>query len=78
VYLDNQFVKFDAVVYDGSTCSANSILTLKKSSAPILINFDSEYPAELISDFIGTLKTGQLDFVNASEMTGLNLTVRGD
>lgn len=78
VYLDNQFVKFDAVVYDGSSCSANSILTLKKSSAPILINFDSEYPAELISDFIGTLKTGQLDFVNASEMTGLNLTVRGD
>ena len=78
VYLDNQFVKFDATVYDGTTCSANSILTLKKSSKPIIIHFDSEYPAELISDFIGTLKTGQLDFVNASEMTGLNLTVRGD
>lgn len=78
VYLDNQFVKFDATVYDGTTCSANSILTLKKSSKPIIINFDNEYPAELISDFIGTLKTGQLDFVNASEMTGLNLTVRGD
>lgn len=78
VYLDNQFVKFEATVYDGTTCSANSILTLKKSSKPIIINFDSEYPTERISAFIGTLKTGQLDFVNASEMTGRNLTMRGD
>lgn len=78
VYLDNQFVKFDAAVYDGATCSANSILTLEKSSNPIIVNFDSEYPTELIADFIATLKTGHLVFVNASEMTGLNLTVRGE
>ena len=77
VYLDTQFVKFDATVYDGTTCSANSVLTLKKNSQPIIIDFDSEYPTELIADFIASLKTGQLDFVNASEITGLNLTVRG-
>jgi len=78
VYLDNQFIKFDATVYNGATCSANSILATKKNSTPIIIHFDSEYPTELIDDFIATLKTGQLDFVNASEITGLNLTVRGD
>lgn len=78
VYLDNQFVKFEATVYNGSTCSANFILTLETSRKPIIINFDSESSAELISDFIGTLKTEQFDFVNASEMTGLSLTVRGD
>ena len=78
VYLDSQFVKFDAVVYDGSVCSADYILTLEKSPNPIIINFDSKYPSELIVDFIATLKTGQLDFVNASEITGLNLTVRGE
>jgi len=78
VYVDNQFVKFNATAYDGTTCSANSILALKKNFRPIIIHFDSEYPTELIADFIATLKTGQLDFVNASEITGLNLTVRGD
>lgn len=78
VYFDNQFVKFDAVVYDGSACSANSILTLEESPNPIIIHFESEYPIELIADFIATLKTGHFNFVNASEITGLNLTVRGE
>jgi hypothetical protein len=78
VYLDDQFVKFDAAVYDGAACSASSILTLEKSVNPIIVHFDSEYPTELIADFIATLKTGHLNFVNASELTGLNLTVRGE
>ena len=77
VYIDNQFVKFYATVYEGSTCSADYILTLEKSSNPIIINFDSTHPTTLIADFIAELKTGHLDFVNASEITGLNLTVRG-
>lgn len=78
VYLDNQFVKFDARFYNGATCSANFILTLERNSQPIIINFDSECPTELIADLIAALNTGQLDFVNASEIAGLNLTVRGD
>ncbi len=78
VYSGNQFVKFNATVYDGATCSPNSILALKKSPQPIIVHFDSKYSTELIANFISTLKTGQLNFVNASEVTGLNLTVRGD
>jgi len=78
VYLNNQFMKFEATVCDGSTCSADSILAQKKSSKPIIINFESGCPTELISNFIGTLKIGPFDLVNASEITELNLTVRGD
>ena len=77
VYLDNQFVKFAAAVYYGSVYPANSILALEKSPNPIIIYFDSECSTELIADYIATLKTGHLDFVNASEITGINLTVRG-
>lgn len=78
VYLNAQFVKFDAAVYEGSSCSANFILAIKKNSQPAIIHFDSEYSTELIEQFIESLKKGRLDFVNASEITGLNLTVRGD
>lgn len=78
MYLDGQFVKFDAAVYDGAACATDFILTLEKSVNPIIVHFDSGDSTELIADFIATLKTGHLDFVNASELTGLNLTVRGE
>jgi peptidoglycan/xylan/chitin deacetylase (PgdA/CDA1 family) len=78
VYLDGQFVKFDAVFYEGESVFASSILALESSSQPVIVHFDSECPIELISDYVSLLKTGDFVFVNGSMLTGLNLTLRGD
>lgn len=78
VYVDTQFIKYNAAVYNGAEYSANFILNLGKTGNPIIVNFNSTYSTDHISGFIETLKTGQFDFVNASELTGRNLTVRGD
>jgi hypothetical protein len=78
VYLDDQFVRFDSVAYEGKSVSASSILSLESSSKPMIIHFDSEYPSELIYDYISLLKTGDFVFVNGSTLTGLNLTSRGE
>ena len=78
VYKEGQFVRFDAVVFDGAAVSASSILALEKTSQLVIVHFDSGCSIDVIADSIGALKTGEFDFVNASEVTGLNLTVRGD
>ena len=78
VFIDGQFVRFDAVVFDGIAVSASSLLALEKTSQLVIVHFDDSCPVDAIAGFIGALKTGKFDFVNASEATGLNLTVRGD
>jgi len=77
VYVGTQFLKFDAFVFEGSTCSADIILANCKTSKVTVLHFDNECSIELIENFIESLRTGQFDFVNASEITGLELTVRG-
>ena len=78
VFLDGQFLKFDAAVYEGSFVSASSILALESGSQPVIVHFDSEFPIGFISDYVSSLKTGSFVFVNASELAGFNLTLRGD
>jgi peptidoglycan/xylan/chitin deacetylase (PgdA/CDA1 family) len=78
VFSDGQFIRFDALIFKGATVSANSILTLEKTSQPVIIDFDNGYSTEIISELVGKLKTGQFDFVNASELTGINLTERAE
>ena len=78
VFIDGQFVRFDAVVFDGAAVSASSLLALEKTSQLVIVQFDDSCPVDVIAGFIGALKTGKFDFVNASQATGLNLTVRGD
>lgn len=77
VYVGAQFLKFDASVFDGATCSADFILASDETSKLTILHFDTGCSTELIADFIVALRTGQFDFVNASEVTGLDLTVRG-
>jgi hypothetical protein len=78
VFLDGQFLKFDAAVYEGSFVSASSILALESGSQPVIVHFNSESPIGLISDYVSLLKTGSFVFVNGSDLAGLNLTLRGD
>lgn len=77
VYSNTQFIKFDASVFDGASCSADFLLERDVTSKLIILHFDSGYPTKLIEDFITALLTGQFDLVSASEVTELELTVRG-
>jgi peptidoglycan/xylan/chitin deacetylase (PgdA/CDA1 family) len=77
VYEDGQFIKFDLITYEGSKCSPDFFLDLNTTEKPVLIHFDSSTPTRQIDEFISKLKTGNIRFVNASELTGLELTIRG-
>jgi hypothetical protein len=41
-----------------------------------MINFDNSDSIDTIIDFIHNLKSNEISFVNASELTGLQLTQR--
>ena len=75
-YYNGQFIRFDLAVYEGNNHSADFFHSLTVSETPILINFDNSTPVEQIDRFISELKSGNVRFVNASEVTGIDLTVR--
>lgn len=75
-YYNGQFIKFDLDVYDGSKYSPNFFHTLPVTETPTLINLDNSIPIEKIDLFISQLKSGNVRFVNASEVTGIDLTIR--
>ncbi|MGH9921226.1 MAG: polysaccharide deacetylase family protein [Nitrososphaerales archaeon] len=75
-YYNGQFIKFDLNVYDGSKYTPDFFRTLPVTEAPTLINFDNSIPIEKIDLFISQLKSGNVRFVNASEVTGIDLTIR--
>lgn len=77
IYENDQFVKYDATVYEGRNYSPDYFLNSAKSAQPIIINFDSNDATANIEDFISKLQTGNFEFVNASELAGLALTSRG-
>lgn len=74
-YHDGEFIKFDLTAYDGSAHSVDFFRALPVDK-PILINFDNSIPIEKIDGFISMLKSRQILFVDASELTGINLTVK--
>lgn len=78
LFIDGQFLKFDATVYDAKTVSPAFILTLEKTTKPLIIHFNSDRSLEMISNFISSLSGESFVFVNASEITNRNLTFRGE
>jgi len=75
-YYDNKFLKFDLFSYDGTETSPTFIQGLSKNNGPVFIYFDNTTPTEKIDDFISKLKSSNVKFLNASDLTGLDLTVR--
>lgn len=76
LYLNNQFVKFPAVIYNATEIFPNSFLNNNNEQLKIIL-FDNQTSINEIADFISTSKNSEINFVNASEATGLNLTIRG-
>lgn len=77
VYTNGQFIKYDAVVYITRDYSPDFFLSLPKTTEPVIIVFDDGYSISDIKVLISGLKKADVEFVNASELTGLALTTRG-
>lgn len=78
MFVDGQFLKFDTIVYNAKNVSSAFILNLEKTTKPLIIQFDNDCSIEMISNFISNLGVESFVFVNASELTNLNLTLRGE
>jgi peptidoglycan/xylan/chitin deacetylase (PgdA/CDA1 family) len=77
VYHDDRFVKYDAVTYMASDYSPGFFSTLPQTTKAVIIVFDNSYSISDIEVLISRLKKADVEFVNASELTGLTLTIRG-
>jgi peptidoglycan/xylan/chitin deacetylase (PgdA/CDA1 family) len=77
VYQDGLFIKHDAVTYQSRVTSTESFSDISGVNKPIIIFFDNGQPIADIDSVISKLVKAKVNFVNASELTGFNLTVRG-
>jgi hypothetical protein len=77
VYLNGQFIRFDANTYEAQNYQPDFFLALNKSSVPWIIDFKNTYPTSGIESYLSRLKSGDFDFENASQLVGLSLTNRG-
>lgn len=74
-YYNGQFIKFNLTSYDGVYYSVDFFHSLPVSD-PVLINFDNSTPIEQIDSFITHLKSPNVRFESATDLTGLELTKR--
>jgi hypothetical protein len=74
-YYNGQFIKFNLTSYDGVYHSVDFFHSLPVSN-PVLINFDNSTPIEQIDSFIAHLKSPNVRFESATDLTGLELTKR--
>ena len=76
-YYNGKFIKFGDVVYNGTKYSPDFFSGLS-SDKPIIINFDNTTPIQNIDDYLSHLKSKHIVLLSASQLTGLNLTIRGE
>jgi peptidoglycan/xylan/chitin deacetylase (PgdA/CDA1 family) len=76
VYQNGQFVRNEAYFYDGQSYEPEFFLDRPKTAEPVIIQFSNNCAVSEIKSFLSTLLSGDLDFVNASQLTGLTLTDR--
>ena len=74
-YYKGQFIKLDLTAYKGISHSAAFFRNISTKD-PILISFDNSVPTKDIDSLILELKSGNLRFVNTSDLTPDDLTIR--
>jgi peptidoglycan/xylan/chitin deacetylase (PgdA/CDA1 family) len=77
-YYQGQFIWFGITVYNASSISGESVKDLQhdENDRAIQIDIDNTVPVSRIREIIGTLKDERAQFLNASELTGIQLTIR--
>lgn len=76
LFLNGQFMKFNAASYSGSEHTADFLLGLPKTGELVIITFDDNAPLQSIGELVTRLKEGGVEFVNASDVAGFSLTRR--
>jgi peptidoglycan/xylan/chitin deacetylase (PgdA/CDA1 family) len=76
-YENGQFVKFSLVTCDCTDLSTETVAHLQQVGYPVMVEIDNTVPVTYIENFIVTLKSdSNVQFVNASELTGQVLTIQ--
>lgn len=80
-YENGKFIKYELVAYEGNSNSSDqfdNIISSNRTTIPVLVNFDNSAPPDQIDTFISKLKSmgDSIYFINASDLTGMNLTER--
>ncbi|HLE35085.1 MAG TPA: polysaccharide deacetylase family protein [Nitrososphaerales archaeon] len=75
-YYIDKFIWFNVTSYEGNEYQPEFFHKLSATDTPVLINFDNSTPVESIDGFIADLKSNEIRFLNASEVTRIDLTVR--
>jgi peptidoglycan/xylan/chitin deacetylase (PgdA/CDA1 family) len=78
-YHQGNFIWFRTTVYNASSISGEYIRESQydEDDRPIQIDIDNTVPLSKIQEIISALKDKRANFLNASELTGIELTVRG-
>jgi peptidoglycan/xylan/chitin deacetylase (PgdA/CDA1 family) len=74
VYQDGQFIKFNATIFKAVDHSPNFYVQRSQISEPKIIEFDNTWSTPKINSFLEALSTGNFEFIDASDLTGLALT----
>jgi peptidoglycan/xylan/chitin deacetylase (PgdA/CDA1 family) len=73
---EDYFIWFNATSYNGAEHDANYFRKLPAAQYPLIITFDNEDSIEKIRELIQDLKKTNINLVNASDLTHLDLTIR--
>ena len=74
LYQNGKFIKYDLTEYSGIDHSSNFFSSLS-TTKPVLIDFDNSTPIDKIDKFVSELKSENIHFVTASELTSVPLTI---
>ena len=78
LYQNGQFIKYNAVAYEGSLDAAKRISENQSASNVYILTFDSSSSVQQIREVVSSLKETKVEFVNASDLAGTDLTGRGE
>jgi peptidoglycan/xylan/chitin deacetylase (PgdA/CDA1 family) len=74
--LEDQFIKYDAAIYNGCDYTPDYFQTLPVTDVPIIIKFSNTYSVTSLEAFISRLYKSGMGFINASELAGVSLTTK--
>lgn len=75
-YYNGQFIKFDLRSYEFPPVTSDLSFIDQTDQTPVMINVDNSKPIENIESLVVKLQQKDITIVNASELTGMDLTLR--
>ena len=73
-YVNDKFLKFDLITINSKNISTSSLQSIKSNTTPIQIEFDSSMTIDEIKKIFFEIKSSNVDFVTASDITKMELT----